>query len=63
MLMMVYRNFLDHRPYSCCPFSELPCPGAPAYQGEHNAEILTELQVSSDQIRDLEKRNITLSRR
>jgi crotonobetainyl-CoA:carnitine CoA-transferase CaiB-like acyl-CoA transferase len=43
--------------------SELPCPGAPAYQGEHNGEILKELQVSEDKIRDLEKRSITLSRR
>jgi CoA:oxalate CoA-transferase len=43
--------------------SELPCPGAPAYQGEHNGEVLKELQVSEDKIRDLEKRSITLSRR
>jgi hypothetical protein len=43
--------------------SELPCPGAPAYQGEHNGEILKELQVSEDKIRDLEERSITLSRR
>jgi crotonobetainyl-CoA:carnitine CoA-transferase CaiB-like acyl-CoA transferase len=43
--------------------SELPRPGAPAYQGEHNEEILKDLQVSEDKIRDLEKRNITLSRR
>jgi CoA:oxalate CoA-transferase len=43
--------------------SELPCPGAPAYQGEHNAEILKELHLSEDKIRDLEKRSITLSRR
>jgi CoA:oxalate CoA-transferase len=43
--------------------SELPCPGVPAYQGEHNAEILKELQVSEDKIRDLEERSITLNRR
>ncbi len=43
--------------------SELPRPGAPAYQGEHNEEILKELHVSEDTIQDLEKRNITLHRR
>ncbi len=43
--------------------SELPCPGRPAYQGEHNAEILKELHVSGDKIQDLEKRSITLNRR
>jgi crotonobetainyl-CoA:carnitine CoA-transferase CaiB-like acyl-CoA transferase len=43
--------------------SELPPPGAPAYQGEHNEEILKELQVPEHQIRDLEKRNIILTRR
>src|ERR1700761_6417993 len=43
--------------------SELPCPGAPAYQGEHNGEILRELQVPENKIRDLEERSITLNRR
>jgi CoA:oxalate CoA-transferase len=43
--------------------SELPHPGAPAYQGEHNEEILKELQVPEHKIRDLEKRNIILNRR
>jgi crotonobetainyl-CoA:carnitine CoA-transferase CaiB-like acyl-CoA transferase len=43
--------------------SELPSPGAPAYQGEHNEEILKELQVPEDKIRDLEKRNILLNPR
>ena len=43
--------------------SELPRPGAPAYQGEHNGEILKEMQVSEHEIRDLEGRNILLSRR
>lgn len=43
--------------------SELPPAGAPAYQGEHNEEILKGLQVPEHKIRDLEKRNIILSRR
>jgi CoA:oxalate CoA-transferase len=43
--------------------SELPAPGAPAFQGEHNEEILTELQVPNDKIRNLQERNILLSRR
>jgi CoA:oxalate CoA-transferase len=43
--------------------SELPSPGLPPYQGEHNEEILKGLQVSNDEIRDLEKRSILLSRR
>ena len=43
--------------------SELPTPGAPAYQGEHNEEILKELQVPEHKIRDLEKGNIILNRR
>jgi CoA:oxalate CoA-transferase len=43
--------------------SELPAPGAPAYQGEHNDEILKELSVSEDSIRDLQQRNVLLSRR
>jgi crotonobetainyl-CoA:carnitine CoA-transferase CaiB-like acyl-CoA transferase len=43
--------------------SELPRPGAPAYQGEHNEEILRELQVPEHEIRDLEKRSIIFRRR
>lgn len=43
--------------------SELPAPGAPAYQGEHNDEILKELSVPEDSIRDLQQRNVLLSRR
>ena len=43
--------------------AELPPPGAPAYQGEHNEEILKELQVPEHKIRDLEKGNIILNRR
>jgi crotonobetainyl-CoA:carnitine CoA-transferase CaiB-like acyl-CoA transferase len=43
--------------------SELPSPGAPAYQGEHNEEILKGLQVPEAKIRDLEKRNILLNPR
>ena len=43
--------------------SELPGPGAPAYQGEHNEEILKELSVPEDSIRDLQQRNVLLSRR
>jgi CoA:oxalate CoA-transferase len=43
--------------------SELPAPGAPAYQGEHNDEILKELSVPKDSIRDLQQRNVLLSRR
>jgi CoA:oxalate CoA-transferase len=46
--------------FSC---SELPAPGAPAFQGEHNEEILKELQVPEARIRDLQDRSILLSRR
>jgi CoA:oxalate CoA-transferase len=43
--------------------SNLPLPGSPAYQGEHNRVILTGLQVAEHRIRELEERNILLSRR
>jgi CoA:oxalate CoA-transferase len=43
--------------------SELPAPGAPAFQGEHNEEILKELQVSEGRIRELHERSILLNRR
>ncbi len=43
--------------------SELPPPGSPAFQGEHNVEVLLEREVSAAQIQDLQKRRILLSRR
>jgi CoA:oxalate CoA-transferase len=43
--------------------SELPAPGAPAFQGEHNEDILKELQIPEQKIQDLQQRNIVLSRR
>jgi crotonobetainyl-CoA:carnitine CoA-transferase CaiB-like acyl-CoA transferase len=43
--------------------SQLPAPGAPAFQGEHNEEILNELHVPEEKICDLQQRNIILSRR
>jgi crotonobetainyl-CoA:carnitine CoA-transferase CaiB-like acyl-CoA transferase len=35
----------------------------PAYQGEHNEDVLKRLDVPEDQIRDMQQRNILLSRR
>jgi crotonobetainyl-CoA:carnitine CoA-transferase CaiB-like acyl-CoA transferase len=35
----------------------------PAYQGEHNEEILKEFSVPEDRIRDLQQRNVLLGRR
>jgi crotonobetainyl-CoA:carnitine CoA-transferase CaiB-like acyl-CoA transferase len=43
--------------------SELPTPGAPAFQGEHNEDILKELQIPEQTIQDLQQRNIVVSRR
>ena len=43
--------------------SELPLPGMPAYQGEHNEDILGRLDFAPERIRDLQQRNILLSRR
>ena len=43
--------------------SELPPPGLPAYQGEHNEEILKELQISDETIRDMQEKNVILSSR
>ncbi|OSI71589.1 MULTISPECIES: CaiB/BaiF CoA transferase family protein [Bradyrhizobium] len=43
--------------------SKLPSPGIPAFQGEHNQEILTERHVALDKIMDLQKRGVLLSRR
>jgi CoA:oxalate CoA-transferase len=46
-------------------FSEatLPSPGVPAFQGEHNHEILTEINVPEETIKELQERRILLSRR
>jgi hypothetical protein len=41
----------------------LPSPGVPAFQGEHNEEILTERQIAPDKIADMRKRRVLLSRR
>jgi crotonobetainyl-CoA:carnitine CoA-transferase CaiB-like acyl-CoA transferase len=43
--------------------SELPAPGAPAYQGEHNEEILRELHVPKENIRNMQEKSILLGRR
>mgnify|MGYP005811747227 CR=1 FL=1 len=43
--------------------SKLPTPGAPAYQGEHNEEILMERSVDPKAIDDMQRRKILLSRR
>jgi CoA:oxalate CoA-transferase len=43
--------------------SELPAPGAPAYQGEHNEEILNELKIPHERVRDMQQKSIILSRR
>jgi crotonobetainyl-CoA:carnitine CoA-transferase CaiB-like acyl-CoA transferase len=43
--------------------STLPPPGIPAFQGEHNEEILAENNVPADRIKDLQARKILLSRR
>ncbi|VIO70332.1 CaiB/BaiF CoA transferase family protein [Bradyrhizobium ivorense] len=43
--------------------SELPSPGVPAYQGEHNEDILGQLDIAPERIRDLQQRNILLSKR
>ena len=46
-------------------FSEsvLPAPGIPAFQGEHNVEILSERNVDPALIEDLRTRRVLLSRR
>jgi crotonobetainyl-CoA:carnitine CoA-transferase CaiB-like acyl-CoA transferase len=41
----------------------LPPPGIPAYQGEHNAELLAERGFSHVVIEDLRQRRVLLSRR
>ena len=43
--------------------SQLPAPGAAAFQGEHNVEILKELQIPEEEIGSMQQRNIILSRR
>jgi crotonobetainyl-CoA:carnitine CoA-transferase CaiB-like acyl-CoA transferase len=43
--------------------SKLPAPGAPAFQGEHNEEILLERNLTADEIADLKKRKVLLGRR
>ena len=43
--------------------SELPPPGPPAFQGEHNEEILVERNMAREKIEDLRKRRVLLSRR
>jgi hypothetical protein len=41
--------------------STLPSPGSPAYQGEHNAELLTERGISQVVIEGLRQRRVLLS--
>jgi hypothetical protein len=41
----------------------LPTPGVPAFQGEHNVEILSEANVPDQVIKDLQRSHILLSRR
>jgi CoA:oxalate CoA-transferase len=43
--------------------AELPSPGIPAFQGEHNDEVLSEQNLSPEQLADLKKRRVLLSRR
>lgn len=42
--------------------SVLPPPGVPAFQGEHNEEILLENKVPASQIKELQQRGVLLSR-
>jgi hypothetical protein len=41
----------------------LPPPGIPAFQGEHNVELLTERNVDPELIQELRQRRVLLSRR
>jgi crotonobetainyl-CoA:carnitine CoA-transferase CaiB-like acyl-CoA transferase len=41
----------------------LPSPGIPAFQGEHNVEILTERNVDPELIQELRQRRVLLSRK
>ncbi len=43
--------------------SKLPAPGSPSFQGENNAEILAEYDVSPDRVAELRRRKILVSRR
>jgi CoA:oxalate CoA-transferase len=43
--------------------SALPSPGFPAYQGEHNSELLAERNVSEAVIEDLQQRRVLPSRK
>ncbi len=43
--------------------SVLPPPGVPAFQGEHNEEILAERNIAPGRIKDLQLRKVLLSRR
>jgi crotonobetainyl-CoA:carnitine CoA-transferase CaiB-like acyl-CoA transferase len=43
--------------------AELPSPGIPAFQGEHNDEVLSEQNLTPEQLADLKKRRVLLSRR
>jgi CoA:oxalate CoA-transferase len=43
--------------------SVLPQPGIPAFQGEDNVAILTELGLTTDAISDLKSRGVIRSRR
>lgn len=43
--------------------SQLPAPGAPAFQGEHNDEILQQFEISTDNVRSMRQRNIIVDRR
>jgi CoA:oxalate CoA-transferase len=43
--------------------SVLPPPGVPAFQGEHNAEILAERKIAAARIKDMQERRVLLSRR
>jgi CoA:oxalate CoA-transferase len=42
--------------------SQLPVPGAAAFQGEHNKEILKQLHVPEEEICEMQQRNIIVSR-
>ncbi len=42
--------------------SVLPSPGVPAFQGEHNEDILSESNIPRSRIEDLKKRGVLLSR-
>jgi CoA:oxalate CoA-transferase len=41
----------------------LPPPGIPAFQGEHNAELLAERNIDPAFIQELRERRVLLSRR